>query len=340
MNIWWISSRAGVRLVLLGVVAVLWATARPAHAQNSAWKPGTSNPGWRPSPKPASPPAAAEGSGQQSSSAPRRESPRDRRSRSRGRRLPYIRDRYLGLFDFPYGVGYVNSYNYSPLPFDPRQTDSYDDEPPRRQAEPQPPRRSTRGTPDDHGAELSSEGWVLLSVNRAAEAIDIFVEAAREQPRLGVPRLGYAVAVAMKGDLRLAALTMRQAFQIDPPALHHVPPLLPGTERAVKELITRCEFLDRSTSRNKDAAFMLAALHALLGDEKAAGEMLDRAVRYGDISGGVSGLRRALRETPPKSKKAPPAPPAGQTSPAGPTTRPAAPSSLAPQTPTPLTNTP
>ena len=136
-------------------------------------------------------------------------------------------------------------------------------------------------------------GWVLLANGHYAQAGDIFSRDVRYRPSDGVARVGLSLSAAAGGDLERGVWAMRRAVQVDPEALVYVT-LEASLQDRVDALVKRYQRqLERSPS-DTDAAFMLASLSYLLGDDLTARRSIDEAVRYGDESQSTESLKRLI----------------------------------------------
>ena len=77
-----------------------------------------------------------------------------------------------------------------------------------------------------------------------------------------MPKVGYALASALSGDLNKGVWAMRRALQSNPDALEYV--------TVSQQLRPRIEHLVHGYARHADARFMISALHQLLGVHEGA----------------------------------------------------------------------
>jgi len=121
----------------------------------------------------------------------------------------------------------------------------------------------------DNDNKDADYGWYLLARDKPYDAYKVFADQAENAPNEGAPKVGYALAAGLQGDLNKGTWAMRRAFRIDPDSLHYVE-LEPSVQSKVKTLINDYD--------HRDNAFMVAALQYLLHNDEAAREAIDRAV--------------------------------------------------------------
>ena len=145
-----------------------------------------------------------------------------------------------------------------------------------------------------HGID-QTRAWALLATDRPQDALQEFALQAAGEPTKGAPKIGYALASAMAGDLAKGAWTMRRALHIDADAMHYVEidqQLRPRVEQLAGEYQ---EAQDPPTA-NPDMTFMLAALHYLLGNVDAAHDAMRRLVHEGDSNTSARNLRQLIEK--------------------------------------------
>ncbi len=125
-----------------------------------------------------------------------------------------------------------------------------------------------------------SSGWTLLADGDYPAAIRVFGDDSTTQPHAGLPKIGYALSVALGGDLGSGVWAMRRAAAIDPQALSYLYPDPRINARVVEVLGLYQQRLRRDG--DPDAAFMVATLSYLAGDPYAARAAVDHARRAGD----------------------------------------------------------
>lgn len=156
---------------------------------------------------------------------------------------------------------------------------------------------STNGDPDyasrdsrRHVTRDDATGWKLLSKGKSSQALNVFSNQAQSNPKYGVAKAGYAIAVAINGDLGRGVWAMRRAFRIDPESLHYVN-IDAELESVLHDLAARYE------NYGPDGAFMQAAFAYLRKDYATAAVQLDEAVSAGDKHKSTRRLRKLLAKT-------------------------------------------
>ena len=145
-----------------------------------------------------------------------------------------------------------------------------------------------------HGID-QTRAWALLASDRPQDALQEFALQAADEPTKGAPKIGYALASAMAGDLAKGAWAMRRALHIDADAMHYVEidqQLRPRVEQLADEYQ---EAQDPPTA-NPDMTFMLATLHYLLGNVDAAHDAMRRLVHEGDSSTSARNLQQLIEK--------------------------------------------
>jgi len=142
------------------------------------------------------------------------------------------------------------------------------------------------------------EGWELLADGAHGPALHAFARRAERRPGDGVPKVGYALTAAEAGELEGAAWAMRRVFRIDPDAAHRAP-VDHRLEPRVRDLIHRYRDRLRHDRHAADSAFMVAALHHLLGEDHHAHEALRASRDYDDGRASTVALIRSLESSRP-----------------------------------------
>lgn len=124
---------------------------------------------------------------------------------------------------------------------------------------------------EDRGPRASP--WSLLEYGDYDAAMSAFARAAEASPHDGIPKIGYALSAALRGNDDLAAWAFERAERIDPDALQRIR-LSEPLQDAVERLIERYEEAD-----DADAEAILDALRKLVDgddypDEHEAGSRL------------------------------------------------------------------
>ncbi|MFO8012065.1 MAG: hypothetical protein R6X20_02050 [Phycisphaerae bacterium] len=178
---------------------------------------------------------------------------------------------------------------------------TYVDPGPYLDPEPYVPHERIEEVPADHGAAASEQALALLSRGRASEALTAFSRLSQTYRAAGVPKIGVALSLAMLEQFDRAAWAMRRALRLDAGAVDHVP-----VDEALAERLDRLVLQYRRSDQHavlaKDAAFMLAVLHALLGEPDAAREMIGLAVEVGDTSEAAAAFGQHLDQAHPREQ--------------------------------------
>ncbi len=117
-------------------------------------------------------------------------------------------------------------------------------------------------------------GWQKLDAQRPVEAMQIFAVQSQQQLRAGLPRVGFALAAALNGELDRGIWSMRQAMQREASALNQ----LTVTESLAKQLqLLHQNYASTDVTTPEHDAFMLAALSYLQQDYTEARQYLDQA---------------------------------------------------------------
>jgi len=142
-----------------------------------------------------------------------------------------------------------------------------------------PPGNGNGGTQGRYEESNLTDNWDALAQGAYRHALRGFGDAATAAPRTGKPKVGYALAAALGGDLDRGAWAMKRALRADPEALEYLQ-LDAQLEPAVAALIDRYQ----ARGDDADAVLMTASLHVLRGDEAAAGQILAQHGQYRDRS--------------------------------------------------------
>jgi hypothetical protein len=140
---------------------------------------------------------------------------------------------------------------------------------------------------------IYSKGWSHLASGRAEAALTEFANQASHNPGAGVPKIGYALASAMRHNDSRAVWAMRRALRHDPRALNRVPSSQKLDYR-IGELIDRYRHRSGAEYQRADDAFMTAALAYLHGDHELARKAVDHAVESGDREASTLELDRMI----------------------------------------------
>lgn len=141
--------------------------------------------------------------------------------------------------------------------------------------------------------EGHQQGWTVLADGDYGQALSFFGREAQANPEAGLPKAGYAIAVASSGDLDKGVWAMRRAFRYEPDTLSLLVDKT-ALHPAIDELIARYEYVLQEEGIQRDEAFMVAALNYLKGDREAAGAAASLAAENGDTSRSFENLSRLL----------------------------------------------
>ncbi|MCA9295244.1 MAG: hypothetical protein KC983_01980, partial [Phycisphaerales bacterium] len=158
-------------------------------------------------------------------------------------------------------------------PVDPSEITPFDELPPAPQ-------------PDD-------KGWDLLVQGRIHAAVNVFIEETTMYPGHATPRVGFALCAALQHDDDAAIWAMKRAFSIDPETLLR----FAGSDDLNEEihgLMTHYVARVTADEDDRDAQFMVAALHFLLGDNDASGTNIDAVLASGTGRNASRQLRNAV----------------------------------------------
>lgn len=157
---------------------------------------------------------------------------------------------------------------------------------------------------DDHGRRSDREceswedrlcrAWDELACGRTYDALCLFDSLSYERPSAGEPRVGYAMAAALREDDVTAHAAIRRAFECDPWGARV--PDRRGLDDLVECLVDRYDRIAERRRRDADAHFMLASFAYLEGSTRLARHAIDDAARYGDCSTSARNLQRLINE--------------------------------------------
>lgn len=138
---------------------------------------------------------------------------------------------------------------------------------------------------------INSSAWLTLVQGQYHEALNIFAKEAQSHPSSGVPKVGYALAIASSGNLDRGMWAMRRAFRIDPNSLHYLE-LDEKGHLLIDNLIG--QYSTQENGADIDHAFMVSALNYLKHDYAAAKKSIASAQHYGDKSSSFTNLQRLI----------------------------------------------
>jgi hypothetical protein len=124
--------------------------------------------------------------------------------------------------------------------------------------------------------------WTLLADGHAERSQYAFASLALGRPSDGLPKAGFALAVALQDDHPTAAFLLRRALKVDAPALRDVPMTDALRRQATRLLALYEEAGGAHRLSATDTLLMSAVLHYLLGRPDAARGAAVAAVELGD----------------------------------------------------------
>lgn len=136
-------------------------------------------------------------------------------------------------------------------------------------------------------------GWARLEAGHYSEASSAFAGEAQRHPTKGAPKVGYALAAAATGDHQRGAWAMRRAFRIDADAAHYIT-LTESLRPRIEQILNRYQDTLDSSGYDHDTAFMVGALHYLLGNADSARTSIEAAFRNGDRTPSTINLRSLI----------------------------------------------
>jgi len=148
---------------------------------------------------------------------------------------------------------------------------------------------TTSGSNADRAISALEAGWSLLEQGRYTSARSAFARAASYERDWGLPKIGYAIALAASGNDSSARHFMRTAFEEDPYAALEVP-YSPELDELL--LLLDDHYTDRAVRRSseRDSWFMAAAFRLMLGDAEAAADAAFASESVGGQSYALDGL--------------------------------------------------
>lgn len=124
------------------------------------------------------------------------------------------------------------------------------------------------------------QAWLFLADENVHYALEAFACLAREYPYDGLMHVGYAMANAMLGADESAVAVMRHAVQVDPESLLYVPDDT-RIDQLVGSLVRLYGNQVSDPARQRDAMFMIAALHTTVHDYAGAYFAATEAINHG-----------------------------------------------------------
>ena len=147
-----------------------------------------------------------------------------------------------------------------------------------------------------------STAWDILSKGQASSALTIFAKEAENNPKAGIPKVGYSLAAASSGNLSTGVWAMRKAFRVDPDSLHYLQ-LDEAGLHVINILIDKYQYSLKQEDNFLNEAFMVSALNYLKHDYIASLEAVDHAIKNGDENTSVHNLQRLINQQLANDKK-------------------------------------
>ena len=138
---------------------------------------------------------------------------------------------------------------------------------------------------------VKSSAWQTLKQGKYGQALTTFANEAQSNPNSGVPKAGYALATASKGNLDRGIWAMRRAFRIDPDSLHYLQ-LDEKGHMVIDDLIS--QYSSQENNTDVDQAFMVSALYYLKHNYIAAKKSIVSAQKNGDKSSSYTNLQKLI----------------------------------------------
>ncbi|MDX1519130.1 MAG: hypothetical protein R3318_03335, partial [Gammaproteobacteria bacterium] len=111
----------------------------------------------------------------------------------------------------------------------------------------------------------SHEGWQALDNNEPGKAMQIFAVQSQQNLHSGVPKVGFALAAASKGELERGIWSMRKAVARDPGALDQVV-IDADLHQLINDLSAKYQSEPATGTPGSYRSFMIAALSYLQRD--------------------------------------------------------------------------
>jgi len=143
-------------------------------------------------------------------------------------------------------------------------------------------------------SRLNCGAWQQLAAGDYDRAYSSFAAEIVSDSENGLLKVGYALSVAGRGDLRHGVWAMRRALRIDAEGLGYIH-INARLKSQIGRLVLNYGGDDRvDPSAHADSAFMTASLYYLLGDMNRARRSIDRAIARGDHSPSASNLSHLI----------------------------------------------
>ena len=208
----------------------------------------------------------------------------------------YGRHGYYGHHGYGYGYNRHRAYSYYPRHH--YGSRSYYSPYKSYQHYPKPSYSAPAGNNNNQHTDnkytgTESTAWDILSKGQASSALTIFAKEAENNPKAGIPKVGYALAAASFGNLSTGVWAMRKAFKVDPDSLHYLQ-LDEAGLHVINTLIDKYQYSLKQEDNFLNEAFMVSALNYLKHDYIASLEAVDHAIKNGDENTSVHNLQRLI----------------------------------------------
>jgi hypothetical protein len=139
------------------------------------------------------------------------------------------------------------------------------------------------------------EGWDWLAKGETEQALNIFAIQSQQNLNSGIPKIGFAIAAAVNGDLDRGTRAMRRALRVDPASLHDIY-INEYLETKIAVLSEEYQSALQNKESHTDEAFMVAALSYLKRDFATADNAIGDAIAAGDQDQSTSNLRQLINK--------------------------------------------
>lgn len=144
----------------------------------------------------------------------------------------------------------------------------------------------------------TGDAWSYFDTGDYAGAQSAFTRQAQAYPDAAGPKVGYALAAALRGDTSTAAWAFRRALRIDPEGVRRVP-----VSRALRERLESLMYRSRDEAESAhgdhaaDAWLLLASVSYLLGDDQAASQAIHAVTAAGAYDVAAENLKKLADHT-------------------------------------------
>lgn len=115
-------------------------------------------------------------------------------------------------------------------------------------------------------------GWNQLAAGKSDEALRVFQQQARRQPNYGMPKVGYAIALAADGNVSRGAEILRYAVKKHPRTIQRMS-LDAKAQSALKSLAKRLQ--GKKHADDGDASYVAATIAKLQRKKPAVRQIVD-----------------------------------------------------------------